>query len=94
MNYDEIIKKLRDPDHIAEGLADLEDYHKEARGQIEALTEKNKQDEARIADLQKTQMQLFLRITGKDSEEEEDDRTDYEKMYERTRNAFNKKEAK
>lgn len=80
MDYDKIVKLLSDPDHVAEGLTELNDYHKTVTTQLETLTKQNTDNEAKIKDLRDSNMKLYLRITGQADVEEEEEKDAYETL--------------
>lgn len=81
MEYSDIVKLLSDPNHVAEGLAELDAYNKDVTTKLGTLTDQHAKDDETIKSLRDSNMKLYLRTTGKpDNEEPEDERTDYEKL--------------
>lgn len=81
MTLEEIIKKLKNPDTLNEGLTDLQDYDS-ARAAVLADNEKKIKESAdTIATLRDTNQRLYLRVTADQPEDvEEDIRSDFEKL--------------
>lgn len=76
MEYSDIVKLLSNPDTVAEGLTNLETYNKDMTGELETLKQTKAENEKSIADLRDSNMRLYLRVTGK-PEEKEDEKDDY-----------------
>lgn len=81
MTLEDIIKKLKNPDTLNEGLTDLQDYDS-ARAAAIADNEKKLAESAEtIATLRDTNQRLYLRVVSDQPEDvEEDDRSDFEKL--------------
>lgn len=81
MTLEDIIKKLKNPDTLNEGLTDLQDYDS-ARAAAIADSEKKLTESAEtIATLRDTNQRLYLRVVSDQPEDvEEDDRSDFEKL--------------
>lgn len=80
MEYSEILSLLKDPDRVAEGLTALDDYNKDISTQLQDLKQKETDSEKRIRDLQDSNMKLYLRITGTNTETEKEDKDDFERL--------------
>lgn len=81
MNYEEILTKLKNPDKLAEGIADLDAYVKDLNNQHEADAAKLKENEKSISDLKESNWNLLLKITGEpEKKEETEELTPYEEL--------------
>lgn len=81
MEYNDIVKLLSNPDKVAEGLSELNDYNNALVKERDELKTANAESDKRIRDLQDSNMKLYLRIPGVVKEEEpEDTRDDFEKL--------------
>lgn len=81
MEYSDIVKLLSDPNHVVDGLVELDSYNKDLTTKIDTLAAQHAKDEEDIKGLRDSNMKLFLRTTGAPAkDEEEDNRNDYEKL--------------
>lgn len=83
MKYEDILTKLKNPDKLAEGLADLDSFVKDLNTQHDADAAKLKENEKSISELKESNWNLLLKITGKsedEKEEDDSDLTEYEKL--------------
>lgn len=82
MKYEDILTKLKNPDKLTEGLADLDAFVKDLNTQHESDAAKLKENEKSISDLKESNWNLLLKITGKPEEETDNDSdlTEYEKL--------------
>lgn len=86
MEYGDIVKLLSNPDHVAEGLTELDAYAKDVSTKLATLTAQTESDATRIRELQDSNMKLYLRITGKEEHKEaEDTRDDFEKLIDKVK---------
>lgn len=76
--WNEIIKSLQNPDTVAVGLTDLDEWKKDNDHAMQAFKDKEADNDKRIRDLQDSNMKLYLRVTGnppKDTEDEHEPET-------------------
>lgn len=64
MEWKDIVKKLQNPDTVAEGLTDLNDWKTANDASLTALQTEKAANENRIRELQDSNMKLYLRVTG------------------------------
>lgn len=80
MEYTDIVKLLSNPDTVAEGLTNLETYNKDMTTEMETLKSANAEKDKSIADLRDSNMRLYLRVTGKPEQDEEEEKDDFQKL--------------
>lgn len=79
MNYEEIKQILTNPDKIPEGLTELDSFMNVMNDELTTLRAEKEKTDARIKDLQETNMKLYLRIPGTaEQRAEQEDKDDFD----------------
>lgn len=81
MKIEDIITKLKNPDTLAEGLIDLNDFAKSMDEKITSLNGEITDRDNTITTLRDTNQRLYLRVTADQPENETDDRSEFEKLF-------------
>lgn len=79
MKYEEIKQILSNPDKIPDGLTELDSLMNTMNEELTSLRAEKEKTDARIKDLQETNMKLYLRIPGtNDQKDDKEDKDDFE----------------
>lgn len=79
MKYEEIKHILSNPDKIPDGLTELDSLMNTMNEELTSLRAEKEKTDARIKDLQETNMKLYLRLPGiNDQQTEQEDKDDFE----------------
>lgn len=84
MTFEEITEKLKNPDKVAEGLADLTDYVKGLNSTIETAKAEIQKKDKSISDLKESNWALFLKVTGEPKKEETEEISPYDQLVKET----------